>query len=715
MIEEFFFGHNNNKLEGIIMKKRILITSIFIFAFLVAVIPLTANANVLSTKGTKDLGGGDAYNAYSASNYATLISTPISGYGDIYYSSDQYDQYKVAVSSGDKVTIEFTAPSGATGIDLPVYDTDKSRILIRYNIQTFSETVTASGNGYIYFTIDADRTADRGTYYLSVSKSGAADTTPPTVSITDPADGATVYSADVTVSWTGSDNVGIDHYNVRIDSGSWTNVGTATSHTFTGLSDGSHTVDVNAYDAAGNVGSDSVTFTVDTSAPPTEYTFTGSLSAGQDSTQHTFNVPSNTIKIEVQLQMPSGADYDLSLWDSNGARTGGWTNSDHSTKTNIANSDYSGYSANPEWINVDPPTVFGTWKTGCYAYSGSGTYTITVTLTLSGPDTAAPTVTITAPTDGSTVNSADVTVTWTGSDNVGIDHYEVRIDSGSWTNVGTATSHTFTGLSDGSHTVDVNAYDAAGNVGSDSVTFTVDTTTNPVEKWAVIVGISDYKAISDLSYCDEDATDWYYQLTSSQMSYDHVTVLGDGHSSNYPQYDGYATEYNVKQALNNMVNSADSNDIIAFISSGHGSGNGGGSSYLCMWDCSSGENGEDGNLYDTELAAILDGAVADRIFVFLDHCYSGGFGDNLMNMPNKAHVYLTTTCTENGYGYDDSTHHNGAWTYYFLDYSWQQHFGGAANVAMEDIFDYALAAYPYSGGDTPQEFDGNTGAYFYLA
>ncbi|MHA1364713.1 MAG: Ig-like domain-containing protein, partial [Candidatus Freyarchaeota archaeon] len=159
-----------------------------------------------------------------------------------------------------------------------------------------------------------------------------------------------------------------------------------------------------------------------------------------------------------------------SLWDSNGARTGGWTSTDSSTKTDIANSDYSGYSADPEWINVDPPAVFGTWKTGCYAYSGSGTYTITVTLTLSGPDTTAPTVTITDPTDGSTVNSADVTVSWTGSDDVGIDHYEVRIDGGSWINVGTSTSYTFTGLADGSHTVDVNAYDAAGNVGSDSVT-----------------------------------------------------------------------------------------------------------------------------------------------------------------------------------------------------------------------------------------------------
>jgi len=70
-------------------------------------------------------------------------------------------------------------------------------------------------------------------------------------------------------------------------------------------------------------------------------------------------------------------------------------------------------------------------------------------------------------------------------------------------------------------------------------------------------------------------------------------------------------------------------------------------------------SGENGNLYDTELAAILDDAVADKVFVFLVHCYSGGFGPDLMNMPNKLHVYVTTTCTANGCGYDDPTYQNG--------------------------------------------------------
>jgi hypothetical protein len=442
-------------------------------------------------------------------------------------------------------------------------------------------------------------------------------------------------------------------------------------------------------------------------------TFTGTVSRGRDSTRHSFTVPSGTGKIEATLTMPSGADFDLSMWDSSSRRTGGWTRSDHSVKTNIPNSAYSGVSAKPEWITVTNPTTTGTWGVGCYAYSGSGTYTITVTITASGPDTTPPTITITYPADGATVTSSIVTVTWTGSDSgSGISYYETRMDSGSWNNVGTSTSYTYTGLADGSHTVDVRAWDVAGNSATDSNTFSVNIAVGTVT-YAVIVGISDYKAISDLSYCDEDATDWYNHLHNT-MGFTNIYVYGDGHTANFPKYDGYATEYNVKQALTNMVSSADSDDIICFISSGHGSGNGAGSSFLCMWDYGSGESGQDGALYDTELANILKNAVAAEIFVFLDHCYSGGFGPDLMAMSNKAKVYLTTTCTANGYGYDDSSHQNGAWTWYFLQYSWINHYGAAPHTAMEDIFTYAHAAYPYGGGDEPQQYDGDTANKFYI-
>ena len=52
-----------------------------------------------------------------------------------------------------------------------------------------------------------------------------------------------------------------------------------------------------------------------------------------------------------------------------------------------------------------------------------------------------------------------------------------------------------------------------------------------VNKYALIIGISDYKAISDLSFCDEDATDWYNYLSGEGYQ---ITLLGDDTSS-YPK------------------------------------------------------------------------------------------------------------------------------------------------------------------------------------
>ena len=53
-------------------------------------------------------------------------------------------------------------------------------------------------------------------------------------------------------------------------------------------------------------------------------------------------------------------------------------------------------------------------------------------------------------------------------------------------------------------------------------------------------------------------------------------------------------------------------------------------------------------------------------------------------------------------------------TYYFLEYGLVNYYGSNTGTSMESCFDYALAAYPHSGGDTPQEYDGNTGSGFTL-
>lgn len=91
-------------------------------------------------------------------------------------------------------------------------------------------------------------------------------------------------------------------------------------------------------------------------------------------------------------------------------------------------------------------------------------------------DNVPPILSISSPTSGSEVKSSTVTATWIGLDaGSGIDHYEVKLDGGSWINVMTDTSYNFTGVSDGSHTVHVKAVDGLGNSKEAIVNFTVST------------------------------------------------------------------------------------------------------------------------------------------------------------------------------------------------------------------------------------------------
>ncbi len=317
----------------------------------------------------------------------------------------------------------------------------------------------------------------------------------------------------------------------------------------------------------------------------------------------------------------------------------------------------------------------------------------------------APRVTITNPANGATV-SGIITITVEATDKEdGPLIVDIYIDS-----VFIVHSNSYdwdtTEYTDGSHIIYAEVTDSGGKTDSDNNIVTIDNGSPPppppdVDHYVVIVGISDYKDISDLQYCDDDARDWrdYFQ----GLGYEHITTL----------IDNQASKASVINSLTNMVNSADSNDVIAFVSSGHGGKDRSNNAYLCMWD--SDLYVWDNDLKDTELADILDDAVADRIFVFLDHCSAGGFGNDLMGMPNKVHVYLTTTCGLKGYGYDDPTHNNGMWTWYFEDYTLIQHFDSDPYTIMEEAFDYAFAAYPRNrGNDAPEEYDGDSSTTFLL-
>ena len=272
----------------------------------------------------------------------------------------------------------------------------------------------------------------------------------------------------------------------------------------------------------------------------------------------------------------------------------------------------------------------------------------------------------------------------------------------------------------GDNSVTVQVEDSEGS--SDTQSFTI-TVTGVVGKYAVIVGVSNYKSFSDLSYCDEDANSWYDYLIDEGYT---CWLYGDNTSS-YSDFDGIATENNVRDAIQDMLSLVDANDKVVLVLSGHGAGDGEGDSCVCLWDCTSGEDGYDGYYTDTELAGDFEDCAAAQLLVFIDTCYSGGMNE-VASSPNIGHVYFTSTCTEYGYGWDVNDYQHGAWTYFFL--VWGLEGSGHAGWDMATCYSEAYDQYEtyYSGNmngsgwdwggpcsyDHPVESDSQSGSLFYV-
>lgn len=101
-------------------------------------------------------------------------------------------------------------------------------------------------------------------------------------------------------------------------------------------------------------------------------------------------------------------------------------------------------------------------------------------------DTTPLNVSIISPT-AHVIVSPNVTIVWSGFDTVsGINHYEIKLNNGSWINLENETSCSYTELNDGNYTVYVKAMDNAGNTAETFISFTVltaPTTGALVDKW----------------------------------------------------------------------------------------------------------------------------------------------------------------------------------------------------------------------------------------
>ncbi|ATB44312.1 hypothetical protein CYFUS_009799 [Cystobacter fuscus] len=417
------------------------------------------------------------------------------------------------------------------------------------------------------------------------------DTTAPTVSITSPSAGTTVRG-NVTVQASATDDSQVSRVELYVDGsliGSSSSSPYAISWNPSAVADGDHTLTAKAYDAVGLTGTSvGVTVSVDNTAPTASIT-SPTATYVQGTVQVTATASDNQAIAKVEfydgatlLGTDTTAPYSVS-WNTLGAvgsthtltakaydgvgltgTSAGVTVIVDNTAPQVSLTSLGAFyvhgtiqlsataSDNQTLAKVefyDGATLIGTATSAPYSVSwntvgaAEETHTLTakaydgvgLTATSSGlsvlVDNVAPQVSVSAPT--ATNIQGTVTVMANATDNQYVAKVEFY-DGQTLLGTDTSTSHDLswdtTGVPDGSHTITVKAYDAAGNVQSASRTFTVDNTGPAVAITSPANGAS-LSALSVNATLQASASD--PSGVTKVVFYDGSTVIGTDTTAPY--------------------------------------------------------------------------------------------------------------------------------------------------------------------------------------
>ena len=306
-------------------------------------------------------------------------------------------------------------------------------------------TTTVANGPYALTAVARDAGGNTTTSTIVNVTVSNADTTAPTVSITAPANNATVQNT-VTVSANAADNVGVVGVQFKVDG---TSVGAedltapySISWNTTTVGNGTRALTAVARDAAGNTQtSTTVSVTVnnpDTTPPSVSLTAPAGGATVSGTVQLTANASDNVGVVGVQFKQGT---TNIGAEDTSAPYAVSWNT------TTVANGPYA--------------------LTAVARDAGGNTTTSTiVNVTVSNADTTAPTVSITAPNNNARVSNT-VTVSANASDNVGVVAVQFKVDGA---NIGAedltapySVSWNTTTVSNGSHVLTAVARDAAGN------------------------------------------------------------------------------------------------------------------------------------------------------------------------------------------------------------------------------------------------------------
>jgi len=290
--------------------------------------------------------------------------------------------------------------------------------------------------------------ADAAGNSAGTSISFSLDTGLPVAIFTAPVDGATLDAAAApggSVLITGLTNVG-DTVTVSVDGTDYaaTVVGTTWSVTVT-LSDGPHAATATATDGVGNTASASITFSLDTAAPVVAI-----ATPVDGATLNATAAPGGSVALDGTTE--AGATVVVTVDGTPHAAT--VTGTDWTVTVTLADGAHTA-------------TATATDAAGNPATSSAVGFTL---------DTVAPTVAITIPVDGATLDVAGGSVTLTGTTEAGAT-VVVTVDGTPHAATVTGTDWTVTvTVTDGAHSATATATDAAGNAGvSSTVAFSTAT------------------------------------------------------------------------------------------------------------------------------------------------------------------------------------------------------------------------------------------------
>jgi parallel beta-helix repeat protein len=315
------------------------------------------------------------------------------------------------------------------------------------------------------------------------------DTSAPIVTITTVTQ--LINATFFTINWTIGVNVtDISYYEVRLNDGNWTDIGSNTSHRFTDLSEEDNTLYVRGVDLSNNTYTTSITITVDTMGP-TIIIYEESTSINRTSFTITW-YSTDAWYYEVK---------DNNIWVYVGVNTS------YEFK-NLSDGNNTLYVRGTDYMN--------------------NTAVVFIVITV---DRVAPVVTITSISQ--TIKVTYFVMNWTGPD---IEYCNVSKDGENWTYADSNTGHNFS-LTEGENRLYVYAVDLAGNVGeSENIVVTVDTTPPAV---AVSDHIINTKSFT-LHWNTTDTDIKYYEVSNDGVNWTTVTNnsylftnLSDGNNTLY--------------------------------------------------------------------------------------------------------------------------------------------------------------------------------------